>query len=203
MEEIIASISRIITDEETSLEPVRPTPGEKSEILELTEVVDEDGSVRRVAPEAGNSDGRPTRSSAGADPAAANATAGSGPGAVPPEAEVEPRLELGRERILSSATSSSGIGRALGMQLARKGAAVGLLARRAEVLKQVAESIESCGGRALALPADVTDAAAVREAVRELLRPLLQTWLDENLPRLVERLVREEIARVVGEAGLR
>ena len=64
--------------------------------------------------------------------------------------------------------ASSGIGRAVGIQLARKGAAVGLLARRAEVLKQVAESIESSGGRALALPADVTDAAAVREAVREM-----------------------------------
>src|SRR5947209_12271296 len=93
MEEIIASISRIITDEKTSVEPVRPVPGEKSDILELTEVVDEDGSVRRVAPEAGSSDGRPTRSSAGADPAAANATARSSPGAVPPEAEVEPKLE--------------------------------------------------------------------------------------------------------------
>jgi len=39
--------------------------------------------------------------------------------------------------------------------------------------------------------------------VREMLGPLLQTWLDEHLPGLVERLVREEIARVVGEAGLR
>jgi short-subunit dehydrogenase len=64
--------------------------------------------------------------------------------------------------------ASSGIGRTLAIQLARKGAAVGLLARRAEVLREVAESIESCGGRALALPADVTDAAAVRNAVREL-----------------------------------
>ena len=35
------------------------------------------------------------------------------------------------------------------------------------------------------------------------LRTDLQTWLDENLPAIVERLVREEIARVVGEAGLR
>src|ERR1041384_4864742 len=67
---------------------------------------------------------------------------------------------------------SSGIGRALGIQLARKGAASGLLARRAEVLKEVAESIESVGGQALALPADVTDAGAVREAVRELRRRL-------------------------------
>jgi hypothetical protein len=31
---------------------------------------------------------------------------------------------------------------------------------------------------------------------REMLRPMLQDWLDDNLPRLVERLVREEIERV-------
>ena len=179
MEEIIASISRIITDEKTSLEPVRPTPGEKSEILELTEVVDEDGSVRRVGPEAGNSDGRPTRSSAGADPAAANATAGSGPGALPPEAEVEPRLELGRERILSSATS---------------GAAAAAFAQLGALPRDRRREGE--------LPLGGVD-RTLEDIVRDLLRPLLQTWLDENLPRLVERLVREEIARVVGEAGLR
>jgi cell pole-organizing protein PopZ len=39
--------------------------------------------------------------------------------------------------------------------------------------------------------------------VRNMLRPMLQTWLDEHLPGIVERLVREEIARVVGDAGLR
>ena len=32
---------------------------------------------------------------------------------------------------------------------------------------------------------------------RELLRGMLKQWLDENLPELVERLVREEIERVV------
>ncbi|MCB8837129.1 PopZ family protein [Aurantimonas sp. VKM B-3413] len=32
--------------------------------------------------------------------------------------------------------------------------------------------------------------------VREMLRPMLQEWLDDNLPKLVERLVREEIERV-------
>ena len=178
MEEIIASISRIITDEKTSVEPVRPVPGEKSDILELTEVVDEDGSVRR-APEAGSSDGRPTRSSAGADPAAANATAGSGPGALPPEAEVEPRLELGRERILSSATS---------------GAAAAAFAQLGALPRDRRREGE--------LPLGGID-RTLEDIVRDLLRPLLQTWLDENLPRLVERLVREEIARVVGEAGLR
>ena len=180
MEEIIASISRIITDEKTSVEPVRPVPREKSEILELTEVVDEDGSVRRVAPEAGSSERRPTGSSAGADPAAANATAQSGgPGPLRPEAEVEPKLELGRERILSSATSGAA---------AAAFAQLGALPR-----ERRREGELSLGG------ADRT----LEDIVRDMLRPLLQTWLDENLPRLVERLVREEIARVVGEAGLR
>jgi cell pole-organizing protein PopZ len=32
--------------------------------------------------------------------------------------------------------------------------------------------------------------------VEALLKPMLQEWLDNNLPGLVERLVREEIARI-------
>lgn len=35
------------------------------------------------------------------------------------------------------------------------------------------------------------------EIASDLLRPMLQDWLDTNLPPLVERLVREEIERVV------
>ena len=53
--------------------------------------------------------------------------------------------------------------------------------------------------------ARLTDATAPRspraerpldEMTRDCLRPLLKAWLDENLPGMVERLVREEIARV-------
>lgn len=36
----------------------------------------------------------------------------------------------------------------------------------------------------------------VEEAVRDMLRPMLKTWLDDNLPVIVERLVRVEIERV-------
>lgn len=38
---------------------------------------------------------------------------------------------------------------------------------------------------------------ALEEIVKPLMRPLLRRWLDDNLPRLVERIVREEIERVV------
>lgn len=34
------------------------------------------------------------------------------------------------------------------------------------------------------------------DMAQEMLRPMLQEWLDNNLPTLVERLVREEIERV-------
>jgi cell pole-organizing protein PopZ len=40
----------------------------------------------------------------------------------------------------------------------------------------------------------------LEDLVRAELRPLLKEWLDTNLPPIVERLVRTEIERVVGRA---
>ena len=42
----------------------------------------------------------------------------------------------------------------------------------------------------------VQNARTLEDLVREMLRPMLKTWLDENLPGMVERLVRAEIERV-------
>ena len=39
--------------------------------------------------------------------------------------------------------------------------------------------------------------------VRETLKPHLKAWLDENLPGLVERIVREEIKKMVKRAEYR
>jgi short-subunit dehydrogenase len=64
--------------------------------------------------------------------------------------------------------ASSGIGRGLAVELARRGASVGLLARRAGLLHEIVEEIEAAGGRAVALPVDVTDAGAVRAAADQL-----------------------------------
>ncbi|MBB3019781.1 hypothetical protein FHR70_002846 [Microvirga lupini] len=36
----------------------------------------------------------------------------------------------------------------------------------------------------------------VEDLMKEMLRPMLKAWLDDNLPSLVERLVRDEIERV-------
>jgi hypothetical protein len=42
----------------------------------------------------------------------------------------------------------------------------------------------------------------LEDLVREELRPLLKSWLDSNLPPLVERIVRAEIQRVVERIGV-
>ena len=40
----------------------------------------------------------------------------------------------------------------------------------------------------------------LEDIVRDEIRPLVKSWLDEHLPPMVERLVRVEIERVVGRA---
>jgi hypothetical protein len=42
----------------------------------------------------------------------------------------------------------------------------------------------------------VQNARTLEDLVREMLRPMLKSWLDDNLPGIVERLVRAEIERV-------
>ena len=57
----------------------------------------------------------------------------------------------------------------------------------------------SAMNRARELPLGAAN-KTLEDLTRELLRPLLKDWLDENLPRLVQRLVQDEIARMVREA---
>jgi cell pole-organizing protein PopZ len=42
-------------------------------------------------------------------------------------------------------------------------------------------------------------ACTLEDMLREALRPMLQGWLDEKLPEIVERLVRAEVSRAIGE----
>jgi cell pole-organizing protein PopZ len=49
---------------------------------------------------------------------------------------------------------------------------------------------------ALAHTVLVQNSKTLEDLVKEMLRPMLQHWLDNNLPTLVERLVRQEIERV-------
>jgi 3-oxoacyl-[acyl-carrier protein] reductase len=71
----------------------------------------------------------------------------------------------GRVALVTGA--SSGLGARFAEVLAANGAAVALVARRAERLTALKQKIESAGGRALAVEADVLDREAMKSAFEQ------------------------------------
>jgi NAD(P)-dependent dehydrogenase (short-subunit alcohol dehydrogenase family) len=71
-----------------------------------------------------------------------------------------------RGRVALVTGASSGIGAAAARTLAKAGADVALLARRADRLNAQAEELRALGVRALALPADITDDVQLEQAVQ-------------------------------------
>jgi short-subunit dehydrogenase len=72
------------------------------------------------------------------------------------------------DKVVMITGASSGIGRGLAIALGTKGAKLGLVARRVEALAELVTEIESIGGKALALPADVESAESMRAAADQL-----------------------------------
>ena len=71
-------------------------------------------------------------------------------------------------RVIFLTGSSSGIGAALALELASRGAVLGLAARRRELLDQFAEQCTEIGGTARTFAVDVTDETAVAAAAEAL-----------------------------------
>lgn len=75
-------------------------------------------------------------------------------------------------RVVYITGASSGIGEHLARELVRRGAAVGLLARREERLREIADELTTAGGRAAWAEADVTDNVGLHAACDELVAEL-------------------------------
>lgn len=73
-----------------------------------------------------------------------------------------------QDKVVMVTGASSGIGRGVAVELARRGARLGLVARRADTLREIVSETEALGGQALALPGDVQDENAVRAAADTL-----------------------------------
>lgn len=73
-----------------------------------------------------------------------------------------------KNKVVFLTGASSGIGEALAIALAGKGAILGLLARREDLLKQLAEKCEKVGGKARVFACDVTDEQGVTVAAEKL-----------------------------------
>jgi len=73
-----------------------------------------------------------------------------------------------KNKIIFLTGASSGIGEALAIALAKRGATLGLVARREELLKALADKCKQSGGQARYFAVDVTDAKAIAEAADSL-----------------------------------
>jgi NAD(P)-dependent dehydrogenase (short-subunit alcohol dehydrogenase family) len=98
--------------------------------------------------------------------------------------------------------ASAGLGRAIARRFAREGAQIGLIARGEAGLRAAAEEVERLGGRALALPCDVSDAAAVDDAAERVEAELgpIDIWINNAMAAVLGEVVDttpDEFRRVI------
>ena len=97
--------------------------------------------------------------------------------------------------------ASAGLGRAAAREFGRHGAKVGLIARGIDGLEAAKREIESAGGSALVLPADVADAIAIENAAASVEREFgpIDIWVNNAMASVfspVKEMQPEEYKRV-------
>ncbi|MBK8902579.1 MAG: SDR family oxidoreductase [Anaerolineaceae bacterium] len=97
--------------------------------------------------------------------------------------------------------ATAGVGRATVRAFARQGAHLGLLARGEEALAATRAEVEAAGGRAVAVPTDVADAAQVDAAAEQIERELgpVDIWVNNAMTSVFspfKKMNAEEFRRV-------
>ena len=97
--------------------------------------------------------------------------------------------------------ASAGIGRAVVREFAKDGAHIGLIARGRDGLEAARQEVEAAGGRALVLPADVSDAAEVDRAAERVEREFgpIDIWVNDAMAAVfspVKKMTAEDFRRV-------
>lgn len=77
-------------------------------------------------------------------------------------------MNFWKDKVVLLTGASSGIGEALALEMAKRGAIIGLLARRENLLQELAEKCERAGRPARIFPCDITDETAVKESAESL-----------------------------------
>jgi NAD(P)-dependent dehydrogenase (short-subunit alcohol dehydrogenase family) len=107
----------------------------------------------------------------------------------------------GKPQVVVITGASAGVGRAVARAFASRGAHVGLLARGQEGLDGAKRDVESLGGRAIAVPTDVADAAQVERAAEAVEREFgaIDVWINNAMTSVfspIAEMPAEEIKRV-------
>lgn len=194
MEEILASIRRIISEDGEEADGQEPeaaaaegsdgaAPEEEpadDDVLELTDIVEEDVEVVGVADE---QEKAVVEEPAAADEELELADTIEPDGADEPAAEPAPEESPQVEDGAADGAEPAGDG---------------LMSE--DKADASADAFANLLGAMSAATPVGAEGRTLEDIVKALMRPLLKEWLDANLPHLVDRIVREEIERVVGRA---
>jgi len=90
---------------------------------------------------------------------------------------------MAKRRIVVVSGASAGIGRATARRFAQAGWSVAVLARGTDGLEGAVREIEGCGARAMAIPLDVADEAAVEAAAERVEREWgpIDVWINNAM----------------------
>lgn len=207
MEEILASIRRIISEnDEQGASPspaaaVQPASGATSDnVLELTDMVADDGSVISLNTPFGKDDVNDNLVGDDDDDDEAEDVSDGDDGdddEIPPLPDDQTAEELAEEHEIAmedtqddkidfSADEPAGQAKQDGLMSAAAAGAT------AAAFAALARSSQQSGNGGLALGSGRT----LEDLVQEMIRPMIKEWLDKNLPPMAERLVRKELERL-------
>jgi short-subunit dehydrogenase len=111
------------------------------------------------------------------------------------------RSDCAKQETVVITGASAGLGRATAREFGRRGARVGLLARGTDGLEAAKREINELGGKALAVPTDVADAAAMERAaniIEEQFGPI-DIWINNAMTSVfspVKEMQPDEYKRV-------
>ncbi|WP_419758366.1 DUF2497 domain-containing protein [Acidisoma sp.] len=215
MDDILASIRRIMLDEQARLQdgpgaPATPPGRTPAAGADPVLILDSSMVVEGVPPEDqlnASSDGTEVRVNearhADAKPAAVTSS-------VPADAETgDAAAPVQREPSFAAHTTVLGATGVVPVDLASSSRPVMISAQEIEALMAPAAAAAATASveallkqlgeeRLAALKPSAPSPPSLEEVVRSELRPFLKAWLDEHLPPMVERLVRTEITRLIG-----
>ena len=193
MEEILASIRRIISDEEEETggsDADKATAGDEPEPIELTQEIREDGSVVDLS--AAKAQAEEENGTADPDPTTVSETMAD-------EKEAQERSDDTGEdvELVESEAETEDDETSEPPPAESEEAAADLLSDDTVSASMASMSEVVAAAKSTTRAPAIGDGRTLEDLAREMIAPELKNWLDQNLAPLVERVVREEIKKMV------
>ena len=192
MEEILASIRKIISEDQAETEKgqAAATAPAQPDVLELTQELKDDGSVVPVAMEAVESQAAPMREMSGREMSGFDRMDKM-------ESPKADSMDMHDNEDFISHSARHAVGQAFGALESQE-------QKREEPPMSAGGNLDAAFERAVSNafePAIHRWVDSRSGEIMEQLKPLIRQWMDDNLPAIIENAVRNEIARAVRNRG--